>query len=157
MTEKKEDTEKNGRKIKELKSEVYKNKKVIGELEARIKYMQADFENYKKHIDKEKEVFAQLAAKDLIMDLLVFLDDIESAVKRSGDNGLKNLMEKIMKILKLHGLEQINAKGKFDHYYHEAVMQGEGEEGQIIEELQKGYMLNGIVIRHSKVKVGKGK
>ncbi len=139
------------------KEEKNKQEAKIKELETRIKYLQADFENYKKHIDKQRDISAKLACKNLIMDLLPFIDDMEAAVAKTKDKGIENLLEKLMKILKSHGLEQIKTGDAFDHYYHEAVMQTEGEEGKIIEELQKGYMLNGIVIRHSKVKVGKGK
>ncbi len=145
--------------VEKLKREIEENKKLIEELETRLKYMQADFENYKKHIEREKERFEKLAEKNLITDLLEFLDDMESAIKNADEKhkkGIQKLLEKIVKILSLHGLEEIRTDGRFDPYYHEAVMQGEGKEGQIIEELQKGYMLNGIVIRHAKVKVGKG-
>ena len=82
-------------------------------------------------------------------------------VARAGPEkeGLGMLLDKISGVLSQHGLEAIEAKGRdFDHYFHEAVLSEPGEkEGLVLEELVKGYLLNGKVIRHTKVKISKPK
>lgn len=119
-----------------------------------LKYLQADFDNYRKKFEKEKEAIIQLANENLASELLAVLDDFESAVKN--DNGLEMLYKKFLKILGRYGLEEIQALGKmFDPNFHEAVSREKSDkgEGMILEELQKGYVFNGKVLRPSKVKI----
>ena len=91
----------------------------------------------------------------------MILDDFEHALEKAPTeerHGMSMLLRKLMDILSRHGLRQIEALGKaFDPYYHEAVMSGKsGKDGEVMEEFQKGYILNSRVIRHSKVKVSRG-
>jgi molecular chaperone GrpE len=148
--------------VKKLEKELKKKSKQIEELESRIRYLQADFENYRKQIDKEKEEFERQANERLIKEMLGITDDFERAVERIKDKQTKEGMEMILKnmmnLLEKKGLKRIEALGKkFDPYYHEALLseKSDKEEGTILEELQKGYMLHSKVIRHSKVKVAK--
>ena len=94
-------------------------------------------------------------------DLLTVVDDLDRALDHAeGDDvfvtGIRGVRANLMKVLEKNGLEEIPADGKFDPNYHEALMSVEGEEDdQIAEVFQKGYTLNGKVIRFTKVKVTK--
>ncbi len=134
--------------------------KQVEEKEELIKRLQADFDNYRKYIERERENIATEAASSMIMDMLPVLDDLEAAVKGEKNSeakkGFEAILSKALSALKKHGLEPIDAEGKmFDPNMHEAVMKekSEKEEGTVIEELRKGYLFRGRVIRHSMVKV----
>lgn len=132
----------------------------IRELEDRIVRIQADFENYRKSLEKQRAEYESRASERIMSDLLDVVDDLTHAARNAGDEGrgFRLILDKLMAVLGRHGLRPIETKGKpFDHYYHEAVMsqKSEEEEGTVLEELQKGFMLNSRVLRHSKVKVAK--
>ena len=123
----------------------------------------ADFENYKKRNAALAATSFQNGVADTVMAVLPILDNFERAlVAECGDEafleGMKMIMRQMQDSLKSLGVEEIPAEGQFDPEFHNAVMQAE-EEGyetnQIIEVLQKGYSLNGKVLRHSMVKVAK--
>jgi molecular chaperone GrpE len=146
--------------VAKLRGEVAERDRKISELEEKIRYLMADFENYKKQLDKERSNIQDNASQKIIQGLLSYLDDMEQAIERAGHEkpGLELLHKKIVSILKSHNLRPIEAKGKqFDPYYHEAIMseKSDARDGMILEEFQRGYMLNSSVIRHSKVKVAK--
>jgi len=126
----------------------------LEELNNRLKYLQADFENMRKYFEKEKEQIIKTSNKELMGKLLEVLDDFDSAVEKNKDEGLRMIYEKITKILGKSGLIPIKAVGeKFNPYEHEALaVEGAGD--IVISEMQKGYKLNGVVIRPSKVKLG---
>ena len=134
------------------KSETYLNQ---------YKYLKADFENYRKMMEKDKLDIIQYANQKLILELLPIIDDIENAINKTENNeqiGLKIILDNLTKILESNGLKPIESLGKkFDPYYHDVLMKEESnkEDGIIVEEIQKGYMLNNKVIRHSKVKISK--
>ncbi|MCD6496622.1 MAG: nucleotide exchange factor GrpE [Candidatus Aenigmarchaeota archaeon] len=146
---------KSGRRLAECEKE-------RDELRERIKYITADFENYKKHIDREKDAFEKAANERLIKSLLQTVDDLERSLKGISDRetrkGIKMVYDNLMKTLRESGLKRIEAVGKmFDPYYHDAMMskKSRDEDGTILEELLPGYMLNSKVIRHSKVIIAK--
>lgn len=128
---------------------------------------EADFNNYKKRIEQEKSETARFANLSLILSLLPVLDDFERAFnsgshdKQSQANwadGINLIFRKFQAILEAQGISEIKAMGQqFDPSIHEAVGQGEGEEGKIIEEMQKGYKLGDRLIRPALVVVGHGK
>lgn len=136
------------------------------ELTNTLKRLQAEFENYKKRTEKENIQLIQNSNAGLIKSLLPVLDSFELALK---DNPTENLevqkyrkgMEliytQLLSTLKDNGVRPIDIKDKkFDPYKHEVLMIKEGpEDDLILEELQKGYMLNSIVLRHSKVIISK--
>ena len=124
---------------------------------------QADFSNYKRRIEQERGEIVEFANSTLILNLLPILDDLERAftslpeqfTKLSWIDGIKLSYNKLKATLEVQGLSEIKAKGeKFDPHLHEAVMRQEGEEGMVIEEIQKGYKLKDKVIRPSMVIVG---
>ena len=126
---------------------------------------QADFINYKRRNEQEREEFSKFANATLILSLLPVLDDLERAMasipaKPSRLNwldGIRLIERKFRARLEAQGLTRIEALGKpFDPSLHEAVRQDRGEEGIVIEELQKGYKLHDRVIRPTMVVVGNG-
>jgi len=126
---------------------------------------QADFMNYKRRSEQEREELAQLANSVLILSLLPVLDDFERAFvsipprleKTSWMDGIKLVERKLWASLEAQGLSPIKALGEpFDPNLHEAVRQDKGKEGIVIEEVQKGYKLYDRVIRPAMVVVGNG-
>ena len=133
-----------------------KKDKIIEDYLNQMKKMQADFINFRNRVEKEKEDFVKYANRDLILKFLDVLDNLERA-SQTGDEGIILIYKQFKDILEKEGLEEIDATGKFDPYYHEvvAVENSDCEEETIIEVLQKGYLLNNKVLRHSKVKICK--
>jgi len=126
---------------------------------------QADFMNYKKWSEQEKEEAIKFANSGILVSLLPILDDLERAFaskpnrlnEHSWVDGMRLIDRKLRTVLEAQGLSPIEALGgPFDPYLHEAVRQDKGKEGIVIEELQKGYKFRDKVIRPSKVVVGNG-
>jgi molecular chaperone GrpE len=139
-------------------------KSEIQELTATMQRLQADFENYKKRVDKEKQLTATSASAAVIKQLLPVLDAFELALKNNSDqakfkHGVELIYTQLIATLKDQGLKPIQALGqKLDPTKHEVLLQEtikDHEDEQIIEELQKGYMLNENIIRTSKVKIAR--
>jgi molecular chaperone GrpE len=127
---------------------------------------EADLINFKKRSEQEKAEITKFANAVLVMSLLPILDDFERAldnvsIKLAGFtwvDGIRLIQRKLQAVLESQGLSQIEALGNdFDPAVHEAVLSEEGEEGKVIEELQKGYKFHERVLRPAMVKVGKGK
>lgn len=144
------------------------------ELLSTVKYVQAEFENYKKRIERDKEEQIHMANKDLIVNILPVIDNFEIALKptRNKDEvlegathkdddflkGMELVYSQLIDILKKQGIEQIRSLGEiYNPHFHEVLMQVDSEEksGKIIEEFQKGYLMKDRVLRPSKVKVAK--
>jgi len=142
---------------KQLEEKIQK----IDELTDTLKRLQAEFENFKKRADREKTEFVKYAHADVISQLLPVLDSFEIALKNTSDKekfveGIKIIYAQLYSALEAEGLKPIKATGeRFDPYKHEVLMKEESDkpEETILEEFQKGYMLNDRVIRHSKVKI----
>jgi molecular chaperone GrpE len=157
--------EKKGRKtLSDLKKELKEKNTQIEGYKTRIKYLQADFENYQKRVARERETLKRLAKEDLILRLLDVYENLERGVNNGHQTKKKDLLKglemtykQLKKILKDEGVEEIEALGKkFDPFLHEALVKesraGCGK-GIILEEYQRGYKLRDKVIRYSKVKV----
>ncbi|MBM3230020.1 nucleotide exchange factor GrpE, partial [Candidatus Parvarchaeota archaeon] len=174
MTKKKESSEQQ-REHTVAEAEVNPESK-IAELTDTLQRLQADFENYKKRVDKEKEQFAKYSSQKLVLSMLPLLDSLELALKNSNSRDIERIHEKtdtekfrkgieliyaqFHSILESAGLRPIDALGKkFDPYRHEALIQQNVEDAAkdniVLEEFQKGYMLFDAVLRHSRVKIGK--
>jgi molecular chaperone GrpE len=126
----------------------------------RLKYLQADFDNYRKWSEKEKASIIALANESLIKDLLVILDDFEHAIpsirEEKNREGIMMIQKKMQKILKGYGLQPIESVGKkFDPHLHEVICKERcsEESDTILEDIGKGYQLKTKVIRPSKVKI----
>ena len=131
-------------------------------LMAKYQRLMADFQNYKRRTEKEKNDIYAYANEKLILGLLEVIDNFERAVlSETADEKYAEGMEMIFKqlkgVLEKSGLEEIKALGEgFDPNFHNAVMTEDNdqfESGSVTEVLQKGYTLNGKVIRPSMVKV----
>jgi len=124
----------------------------------------ADYQNLKRRAEKEREEYGRLATASLIINILPLLDDLERAL-RSVDmrlagltwvDGIGLIYRKFQAVLEAAGVSEIKAEGEtFDPNVHEAVMYGEGEEGKVVAEIQKGYRLGDRVVRPAMVVVGK--
>jgi molecular chaperone GrpE len=125
---------------------------------------QADFENYRKRIERERQDDRRHGAGRLIEELLPVLDSFERALKAHDDpayeeyrKGLELIYLKLWDTLARHGLERITAAGKaFDPNYHQAIERVESDEhpdGTVLEVLQDGFIYHGRVIRPSIVRV----
>ena len=124
--------------------------------------LMADFQNFRKRTDKEKADVYSFANEKIMTDLLTVLDNFERALGSEGKDeayaeGMKMIFKQLQDILKTSGLEEIDAVGQdFDPNFHHAVLTDSNDDfdsGKVTEVLQKGYKLNGKVIRPSMVKV----
>ncbi|MDO5414260.1 MAG: nucleotide exchange factor GrpE [Bacillota bacterium] len=130
--------------------------------DAKYLRLMADFQNYKKRVEKEKTDLYSYANEKLVTELLAVLDNFERALAHEdpGDGfkeGMEMIFKQLVDVLEKSGLAEIAALGEdFDPNFHNAVMTEETEEyesGKVSGVLQKGYTLNGKVIRPSMVKV----
>jgi molecular chaperone GrpE len=129
----------------------------------KLKYLQADFENYRKRVDKELMDAGDASATRLVTQLLPVLDSLELAAEGAKDagnaevaEGVKMVYRNLLATLEGEGLKHVGAVGKpFNPKLHEAVekVQGSGNEDRVIEEVRKGFVFRGQVIRPSMVKV----
>jgi molecular chaperone GrpE len=146
--------------LEQLKKDLEKQTRQAEERLDQLKYLQADFDNFRKWNAKEKDAITAMANERLIHDLLVVLDDFERALPsletEKNREGMQMVYKKLIKILSEYGLEPIECVGrKFDPNSHEALCRelcGE-ETNTILEDLGKGYRLKSKVIRPSKVKI----
>ncbi|HGZ6979882.1 TPA: nucleotide exchange factor GrpE [Staphylococcus aureus] len=125
----------------------------------------AEFENYKRRIQKENEINKTYQAQRVLTDILPAIDNIERALQIEGDDetfkslqkGVQMVHESLINALKDNGLEVIKTEGEaFDPNIHQAVVQDDNpdfESGEITQEIQKGYKLKDRVLRPSMVKV----
>jgi molecular chaperone GrpE len=146
-------------------------KKERDSLYDRLLRKQAEFENYKKRIDREKSEYTQFALSELMKDLLNSLDSFDLAVQNAAAEGagaektlrgVELIFKQLQDTLSRAGLKPIEAKGKpFDPNYHQAVSteaSDDVEENTVIQEMRKGYTLNGRLLRPAMVTVSvKGK
>ena len=129
-----------------------------------LRHLQADFENYIKRSEKEKQDLSAYANAKLLLKVLNLIDDFERALHTDADKdtllqGLGMIHTEAHKLLAEEGVKPIKAHGEtFDPYKHEIIDFQEGEkDGIILEELQKGYMMKDKVLRPSRVRVSKQK
>ena len=147
-------------KIKELENQ-------IGELKDRYLRLAAEFDNYRKRTEKEKQDIFKYGTETLVMQLIPFDDIFETVLKQMEKNtspevihqGVELLKKEFTKLLDSIGVKRIETEGKkFDPKYHEAsemVETSEYEDGEIIEEERPGYMLHDRIIRPAVVKVAR--
>lgn len=140
----------------------------VSELKDQLLRVQADFDNYRKRTQKEREEFGQYLNTDLILRLIPTLDNFQLALKHlpkelENDNwvqGIWHIEKQLEQTLADEGVQKIPTQGQnFDHNLHEAIEEVESDlpEGQITEEILSGYKLKDKVIRHAKVRVSKRK
>jgi len=144
--------------IERLRTELGKKNLLAEEHVSRLKYLQADFDNFRKWSQKEKEAIITLANENLIKDLLVILDDFERALpaldQEKNKDGISMIQKKFLKILAGYGLQPIDCMGKkFNPDFHEVLCKERcnREPDTILYDIEKGYQLKSKVIRPSKV------
>lgn len=129
------------------------------------KRTQADFDNFRKRTEQEKSDMSQNTTCSVVANILPVMDDLDRALAAIPDEnqdlpwveGIRLIYKKFHSILQSMGIEEVCALGQpFDPSLHEAVAHLEGDEGKVINEVQRGYKLREKLVRPSKVVVGKG-
>jgi len=150
-------------KLEELANALEEEKRRSEDYLNRLKYMQADFENLKKRLDRQLEEVRKYCNERLVLELLGIVDELEVAVREGKQTesmavflqGVEMIMNKLRKVLEKEEVSPIECIGQaFDPSKHEVIAKVENdEEGKIIEEIRKGYIMKGRVIRPSVVKI----
>ena len=150
----------------ELKEELARKEKEATDNYDKYLRAVADLDNYKKRAIRDKADIIKYGNEDVIKDILPFVDSLDRASEHADSSdvqafkeGIKLIQEQLLSCLKKHGVEKIDSVGlDFDPNFHEAMMQVESEEhaeNKVVNEVQKGYLLNGRLLRPSKVCVCK--
>jgi molecular chaperone GrpE len=135
-------------------------------LQDRLLRTAAEFDNYRKRVDRDRRDQAEAATADALADLLPIVDDLERALKApiAGDpegfrKGVELIYQQMIDLLRKRGVKPIDAVGaEFDPRYHQAVAQdtsADHREGEVMEEFARGYMLGDRLLRPAMVKVAK--
>lgn len=153
--------------IVESISEEEKLKNEVAQLNEKFVRLYAEFDNFKRRTQKERTELLQTAGKEMIVAMLPVLDDFERAGKALENSteisavkeGLDLVHQKLKNILSQKGLKEMNAIGEtFDADIHEAITNipatNETDKGKVVDQMEKGYLLNDKVIRYAKVIVG---
>lgn len=155
---------------KELKNkseQTAKKSDEAAQLNDRLLRLGAEFENYKKRVQREREDLIKYAGESFLMELLSIVDNFERAFQAADTTqdfkvlhqGVEMILKEVENFLKEKGVKKMNTVGgQFDPHKHEAVEQvvcADKPDNIIVEELQAGYELNGRVIRPAKVKVNR--
>ncbi|MFP4470939.1 MAG: nucleotide exchange factor GrpE [Bacteroidales bacterium] len=153
--------------VKELEKKVDELEENLADLNDKYLRLFSEFDNYRKRTMKERLELTKTASQEVIIDLLPVLDDFERAIKaiesqeggKGNAEGIKLIYNKFNNILGRKGLTPMKSIGEtFDTDFHEAVTNipapAEDQKGKVVDEIEKGYLLNGKVIRFAKVVVG---
>jgi molecular chaperone GrpE len=153
--------------IEELHASLAEKEKQIEELKERMLYQQAEFENFKKLKTREKQEVLKFGNETLIKEMLPVIDNLERAIEHAGKSeeaksiveGVALTLSGFLKVLEKFDVTRIEALGRtFDPNLHEAVYQEEKdgvEPGTVVGEFQKGYAIDGRLLRPSMVSVAK--
>ena len=167
VKEEKEETAQEEKKDKKFwkKEKKDKNAELVEELTDKVKRQMAEFENFRKRTDKEKQAMFDTGAKSVIEKILPVVDNFERGLATVPEeskedpfvDGMNRIYKQLMTELENIGVKPIEAIGQeFDPNLHNAVMQVESDEyesGVVAQELQKGYTYHDMVVRHSMVGV----
>jgi molecular chaperone GrpE len=153
--------------VEELNKALEEKEEIIKSLQEKMLYLQADFDNFKKLKIKEKQDTLKFGNEVLIKELLPVLDNLERALDHASKTndfkgiheGVEIVLNEFLKVLERVGVERVDAIGKkFDPNFHEAFLQEEKDNVEpetVVSEMQKGYILNGRLIRPSMVTISK--
>jgi molecular chaperone GrpE len=162
-----EEREEKEKEIEELKKKLEEKEKELKGHHDRLLRLAADFENFKKRAVREKEDWTKFATEDLIKAILPFIDNLERAVNHAEKvadtgvliEGVRLTIQQLLQALNKFGLSSFQSVGKpFDPAVHEAMLVVETDEhepDQVVEEFQKGYLLNDRLLRPATVSVSK--
>lgn len=152
--------------VSELKEALAQKEKEVKDNYERYLRAMAELDNFKKRSARDKADIIKYGKEDVIKDLLPFLDSLDRALEHADSNdaqafksGIALIQDQLLCCLKKHGVEKIESVGTaFDPNFHEALMQmnsADHQDNQIVSEMEKGYLLNGRLIRPSRVCVCK--
>lgn len=153
--------------VEELHKELEAKDAIIKDLQDKMLYFQAEFENFKKLKAREKQEVLKFGNETLLQELIPVLDNMDMALEHASHaddvkaiaEGVKLTFNQFLKVLEKAGVERLEAVGKkFDPNLHEALYQEERDDMEpdtVVSEVQKGYLLNGRVVRPSRVSVSK--
>lgn len=152
------------RKVEELETQLTQTKAQLEDSRSRYKYLQADFENYRKQVVKDNEMIRQRAVEGIVIELISLKEDLDRALevaRHSGETplleGLRMISSNLNQQLLMEGVEKIDALGKlFNYEEHEATSFTEDHSkpnNTVTKELRSGYKISGKVIRTSLVEV----
>ncbi len=150
--------------VEELKAQLEQAKAEAERYLNNWRRAEADFANYKKRVEQEREEVRRFANASLIINILPVLDDLERALSSldarlaglTWFDGIRLIYRKLQIVLENAGVQEIPAEGQtFDPRVHEAIHYAEGEEGKVLAVAQKGYKLHDRVLRPALVIVGK--
>lgn len=157
--------ESHNKEIEDLKKKLEEKEKETADNYEKYLRSVAEFDNYRKRMVKDKADAIKYGNEDIIKDILPFMDSLDRALEHdTGDikafkDGVALIQGQLLCCLKKHGVERIDTTGKdFDPNFHEALMQVESDQhddNKIVSEMEKGYLLNGRLVRPSKVCVCK--
>ncbi len=150
--------------VSQLEESLEQEKEKSDDLLRRLQYLQADFENYRRRVEKEIGDVRKFSNERLLSDLLTVKDELDLAFSKARETkqnpvfleGVGMVQKRVQNILSKEGVERIPGTGsKFNPDYHEAALRvvSDEEEGTVLEEVRAGYMLKGRVLRPSIVKV----
>jgi molecular chaperone GrpE len=134
-------------------------------LQDRLLRTAAEFDNYRKRVDRERRDLAEYTAADVVVEMLPIVDNLERALAAAPEadplrKGVELIHKQMLDLLRKRGVKAIEALGAdFDPNFHQAVIHepsSEHREGEVIEELQRGYLLGDRLFRPAMVKVAKG-
>lgn len=153
--------------VHETESDLEKSQREAREWKDKYLRLFAEFDNFRKRTIRERVELLGSASGEVIKEILPILDDFDRAVKANENaeeintvkEGFVLIHQKLYRKLEAKGLKTIDATGKvFDTDFHEAITQipapAEEMKGKVVEEIEKGYLLNEKVIRFSKVVIG---
>ena len=133
-------------------------------LQDRLLRTAAEFDNYRKRVDRERRDVAENIAADVVGELLPIIDNLERALAAASDTdplrkGVELILKQMVDVLRKRGVKPIEALGAdFDPNFHQAVIHepsSEHREGEVMEELQRGYLIGERLLRPAMVKVAK--
>jgi molecular chaperone GrpE len=131
---------------------------LIKSLEEKYLRSAADYQNLLRRTSDERANFMAFSNENLIKKFIEVLDDLENCLKHLEDDGLKSIVEKLKKLLKAEGVEEIlTDNSDFEAELHEAIEITDGKKDKVIRTYRKGYKLNDKLIRPAMVAVGNGK
>jgi len=163
----KESSDESGEDVEEIKGQLEKEKEKVETTLSKMKYLQADFDNYQKRTNREVEQLLRIGSERIILRLLDILDNLKRATESHNDelattgvlDGILMIRDDVKGLLESEGVKEIETLGKkFDPALHEAVSfreMSDLDEGSIISEARKGYLLHEKVVRTSMVEVAR--
>lgn len=154
---KKEYKEEKKEKVEESKLDFEKE---LHQTKDSILRLQAEFDNYRKRTNKEKQYIINIATEQLILKILPIIDNFKLALQTNNEKsefkqGIEMILKQLERVLEDEGVTKIQTR-EFDPNFHEAVLVEKGKDKKILQVLQEGYMIYDKVLRNAKVKISKG-